>query len=91
MKYVHIGDIDKYLETCSLVERKIALLFLQFKDVLYIKIANEQIAELTGCSTRSVTRALRKFVEDKFLLRQQKAKYARSVYRVNILDKNYLH
>ena len=91
MKYINIGDVDKYIETCSPIIQKIAHVFLQFNNLSHIKIANEEIAELAKCSTRSVTRAIRQFVKDGFLLRQQKAKYARSVYRVNIFDKNSLH
>src|SRR5277367_6792909 len=76
-------QIADYVATLSPAFRRIAHIYFNFHNASHIKLKNETIALLAGCSHKTVTRATNKFHEDGFITKQQENKYAPNHYTLN--------
>lgn len=82
------GDILKYLASLTSAERKIAEIFLDFKDNKNeTHPSNEHIAGKAGSSVRTVIRATNKFHQAGFIYKQQRHIRSLNFYTFNSLVK----
>jgi len=72
-----------YVESLSPKFRKIAQVYISHLDLPWVKLKNERVALLAGCSLKTVTRATNKFHEDGFITKHQDNKYAPNNYTFN--------
>ena len=90
-KTAPVDCIDNYLAGLTFFQKQIAYYLLGFRNASWATITNEHIATVIGCSTKTVTRATNKFLDDGFITKSQENKYAPNNYTINKVKFSFFH
>ncbi len=77
------GNWNYYLDTCTDTQKKIAHIIDQHSFATEIELTNRRIADLAGCTVRTVTRCTTKFHKDGFIIKSQEDIYDTNRYVIN--------
>ncbi len=80
--------IEDYLSALSKNQQAIAQYILKFQRANTIKLKNQTIATVVGCSIKTVTRATNKFKQDGFILKAQNNRYTPNNFFLSPTAKN---
>lgn len=83
--------IESYIKSCTRTEKQIANILFQLSGCPYIKIQNVTLAQLSNTSPRSITRAIKKFLEDGILKRHMQNGKRKNGQYIIVTDKNHIN
>ena len=79
------SQIDHYLSLCTPTQRSIGTYISRYKDCPFIKLSNEHIAKVVGCSVITVIRTTNKFHKDGFITKHQDNRYTSNNYTLGMV------